>query len=91
MLEDRFQHDDYGKTDRIAKRTTRAGKREHFESLASQTANKDEQGRIYKITKLICGKYTGAPNVNQQKMGLQQKLSMTLISTQNHPKKMRLY
>ena len=46
------------------KRMTRADKRAYMEDLASQTeeaANREEQGQVYKITKLIRGsEYLGA-------------------------------
>lgn len=51
---------------------TRADKQAYVEDLASQTeevVNRGEQGQVYKITKLVHGKYRGAtdtPIVNKQ-------------------------
>ena len=50
----------------------RTDKRSHINDLASQTedaANRGEQGRVYKITKLVSGRYRGstdAPIMDKQ-------------------------
>jgi len=52
----------YREADRSVKRMARADKRAYIDELASQTenaANRGEQGNVYKITKLVCGKYGG--------------------------------
>ena len=50
----------YRETDRTVKRMTRENKRNYINSLADQaeeTANKGEQGKVYKITRIVCGRY----------------------------------
>ena len=52
----------YREADRSVKRMARADKRAYIDELASQAenaANRGEQGKVYKITKLVCGKYEG--------------------------------
>ena len=47
------------------KKMTRADKRAYMEDLAGQAekaANRGEQGQVYKITKLVSGKYRAATN-----------------------------
>ena len=44
---------------------TRTDKRSHINDLANQAedvASRGEQGRVYKITKLVCGRYRGSKN-----------------------------
>ena len=59
---------------------TRADKRAYMEDLASQAeeaANRGEQGQVYKITKLVSGKYHGATNtLIVDKQGLPKLLTM---------------
>ena len=53
----------YREADRTVNTTTRADKQDYMEDLASQAeeaANRGEQGQVYKITKLVSGKYRGA-------------------------------
>ena len=50
----------YQEADRKVKRLARADKRVFMDDLASQAedaASKGEQGKVYKITKVVCGKY----------------------------------
>ena len=52
----------YREADRSVKRMARADKRAYIDELASQAenaANRGEQGKVYKITKLVCGNYGG--------------------------------
>ena len=61
-LKERYRQQ-YQEADRTVKRMTRADKRAYMEDLASQAeeaANREEQGQVYKITKLVSGKYRGA-------------------------------
>ena len=61
-LKERYRQQ-YREADRAVKRMTRADKRAYIEDLASQAeeaANRGEQGEVYKITKLVSGKYRGA-------------------------------
>ena len=48
--------------DRQVKRLTRADKRAYIDSLATEAAKRSQQGTVYKITKLICGKYQANGN-----------------------------
>ena len=44
---------------------TRTDKRSHINDLANQAedvTSRGEQGRVYKITKLVCGRYRGGKN-----------------------------
>ena len=55
----------YREVNKEVKRKTRADKRAFIEDLARQAeeaAMRGEQGQVYKITKLVCGKYRGATN-----------------------------
>ena len=62
----------YQEADRKVKRLARADKRALMDDLASQTedaASKGEQGKVYKIIKVVCGKYRGttdAPVTDKQ-------------------------
>lgn len=50
----------YIEADLTVKRMARADKRAYTDELASQAenaANRGEQGKVYKITKMVCGKY----------------------------------
>ena len=50
----------YRETDRTVKRMARENKRYYINSLADQAeeaANKGEQGKVYKITRIVCGRY----------------------------------
>ena len=61
-LKERYRQQ-YREADRTMKRMTRADKRAYMEDLASQAeeaANREEQGQLYTITKLVSGKYRGA-------------------------------
>jgi len=52
----------YREVDRSVKRMARADKHAYIDELAMQAenaANRGEQGKVYKITKLVCGKYGG--------------------------------
>ena len=45
---------------------TRADKQAHMDELASQAgnaANKEEHGKVYKITRMVSGKYGGMSEV----------------------------
>ena len=56
----------YTETNRRVKRKIRTGKRAYMEDLAKEAeeaAQKGEQRNVYKVTKLICGKYNGSRNV----------------------------
>ena len=53
----------YREANQTVKRMTRADKRAYMEDLASQAeeaANRGEQGQVYKITRILSGKYRGA-------------------------------
>ena len=56
----------YAKTNRRVKRKIRTDKKAHMEELAkeadSEAAQKVEQRNVYKVTKLICEKYSGSRN-----------------------------
>ncbi|PIK44249.1 putative pendrin-like [Apostichopus japonicus] len=55
----------YREANKAVKTKTRADKRAFVEDLANQAeeaANKREQGKVYKITKIISGKYRGITN-----------------------------
>ena len=62
----------YREANRTVKRMTRTDKRSHINDLASQAedaASRGKQGRVYKITKLVCGRYRGgtdAPIMDKQ-------------------------
>ena len=61
-LKERYKQQ-YREADKKVKRMTRADKRAHMEDLASQAeeaASRGDQGQVYKITKLVSGKYPGA-------------------------------
>ena len=61
-LKERYQQQ-YREAEQTVKRMTRTDKRAYMEDLASQAeeaASRGEQGRVYKITKLVSGKYRGA-------------------------------
>ena len=61
-LKERYRQQ-YREADRTVKRMIRADKRACMEDLANQAeeaANRGEQGQVYKITKLVSGKYRGA-------------------------------
>lgn len=50
----------YREVDRAVKRMARRDKREYVNNLANQAevaANRGEQGKVYKITKIVCGRY----------------------------------
>lgn len=52
----------YREADQTVKRMARADPRAYMDELASQTenaANRREQGKVYKITKMVCGTYGG--------------------------------
>jgi len=52
----------YREADQSVKRMARADKCAYIDELARQAenaANRGEQGKVYKITKLVCGKYGG--------------------------------
>ena len=56
----------YQEEDRIVKRMSRADKWAYMEDVASQAeeaANRREHGQVYKITKLVSGKYRGATDM----------------------------
>ncbi|XP_073670211.1 uncharacterized protein [Paramisgurnus dabryanus] len=56
----------YQQADREVKRLLRSDKRAFMDDLASQAeeaASKGEQGKVYKITKVICGKYCGTKDI----------------------------
>ena len=56
----------YTETNRRVKRKIRTDKRAYMENLAKEAeeaAQKGEQRNVYKVTKLICGKYNGSRNV----------------------------
>ena len=56
----------YEEADRTVKRMTRADKQAHMDELASQAgnaANSGEQGKVYKITRMMSGKYGGRSEV----------------------------
>ena len=56
----------YAETSRHVKRKIRTDKKVYMERLAKEAeeaAQKGEQRNVYKITKLICGKYSGNRNV----------------------------
>ena len=56
----------YTETNRRVKRKIRTDKRAYMEDLAKEAeevAQKGEQRNVYKVTKLICGKYNGNRNV----------------------------
>lgn len=56
----------YEEADRTVKRMTRADKQAHMDELASQAgnaANKEEHGKVYKITRMVSGKYGGMSEV----------------------------
>ncbi|RUS72691.1 hypothetical protein EGW08_019547 [Elysia chlorotica] len=55
----------YREADKTVKRKTRADKRAFIDDLASQAeeaAGRGEQGKVYKITKIVAGKYRGTSN-----------------------------
>ena len=54
-LHERYQQQ-YSEADRKVKRLTRDDKRAHI------AAKRDQQGTVYKITKVICGKYQANAN-----------------------------
>ena len=62
----------YREADQSVKRMTRADKRAYLDDIASQAeeaAAKGEQGQVYKITKIVSGKYRGnteTPIVDKQ-------------------------
>lgn len=61
-LKERYR-EQYREADRTVQRMTRSDKRAYMEDLASQAeaaANRGEQGQVYKITKLVSGKYRRA-------------------------------
>ena len=65
QLKERFQLE-YSEIQRDVKKMTRTDKRSYMDSLASkaeEAANKGEQGNLYKITKIICGKSKTSSNV----------------------------
>ena len=52
----------YKEADRTVNRIARADKRAYIDDLAIQAENaarRVEQGKVYKITKMVCGKYHG--------------------------------
>ena len=56
----------YTETNRRVKRKIRTDKRAYMQDLAKEAeeaAQKGEQRNVYKVTKLICGKYNGNRNV----------------------------
>ena len=70
-LKERYKQQ-YREANRTVKRMTRTDKRSHINDLASQAedaASRGEQDRVYKITKLVCGRYRGgtdAPIMDKQ-------------------------
>lgn len=62
----------YQETNKVVRRKARADKRAYLENLASQAeeaARKGEQGKVYKITKIVSGKHrrtTEAPIVDKK-------------------------
>ena len=61
-LKERYKQQ-YREADQTVKRMTRANKRAYMEGLAreaEEAAARGEQGRVYKITKLVSGKYRGS-------------------------------
>ncbi|RUS86850.1 hypothetical protein EGW08_005387 [Elysia chlorotica] len=55
----------YREADKTVKRKTRADKRAFIDDLASQAeeaAGRGEQGKVYKITKIVAGKYSRTSN-----------------------------
>ncbi|CAC5359838.1 unnamed protein product [Mytilus coruscus] len=64
-LKDKYQQD-YSDIHRNVKTLVRADKRRFMDNLADQAeeaANKREQGNLYKITKIICGRGKSSPNI----------------------------
>ncbi|VDI77277.1 Hypothetical predicted protein [Mytilus galloprovincialis] len=64
-LKDKYQQE-YSDIHRNVKTLVRADKRKFMDNLADQAeeaANKREQGNLYKITKIICGKSKSSPNI----------------------------
>ena len=64
-LKERYQLE-YSQIHRNVNRMVRNDKRSHMDSLAEkaeEAANKGEQGNLYKITKIICGKNTASSNI----------------------------
>jgi hypothetical protein len=60
-LKERYKQQ-YREANRTVKRMSRTDKRNHINDLASQAedaAQRGEQGRVYKITKMVCGRYRG--------------------------------
>ena len=56
-IKDKYKQQ-YRETDRTVKRMARENKR-YINSLADQAeeaANKGEQGKVYKITRIVCGR-----------------------------------
>ena len=56
----------YTETNRRVKRKIKTDKRAYMEDLAKEAeevAQKGEQRNVYKVTKLVCGKYNGNRNV----------------------------
>ena len=70
-LKERYKQQ-YREADQTVKRMTRANKRAYMEGLAREAEEataRGEQGRVYKITKLVSGKYRGstdAPMADKQ-------------------------
>ena len=63
-LRERYQQQQ-SEADRQVKRLTRADKRTYIDGLvteAEDAAKHNQQGTVYKITKLICGKYQANDN-----------------------------
>ena len=63
-LKERYKQQ-YREADKTVKRKTRADRRAFVDDLASQAeeaAGRGEQGKVYKITKIVAGKYRGTSN-----------------------------
>ena len=70
-LRERYEQQ-YREANQTVKRKARTDKRKFMESLANEAeeaASKGEQGKVYRITRMICGGYRGttdAPIFNKQ-------------------------
>ena len=63
-LRERYQRQ-HSETDRQVKRLKRADKRAYIDGLAAEAENaakRNQQGTVYKIAKLVCGKYRANAN-----------------------------
>jgi hypothetical protein len=76
-LKQKHQHE-YSKIQKEAKKALRTDKRTYIDDLAEraeEAASKGEQGNLFKITKIICGKNRTSPN-----MPIKDKASTILTS-----------